>query len=491
MGYEPTLMLFHSVEFCVFFAAIFAMALVVPRKARWFFLLLGSYYFYGFWKWDYLLLLAAATLASYGAARAMAAATGGRRKLWLGLGLAVTLGLLIVFKYLDLLLQTLHDLAGVLFRLQPLAPLKILLPIGISFYTFKAVSYLIDVYYQRIPAERHLGIFALYVSFFPQLLAGPIDRAAQFIPQLKAPAPLTFERVVSGFQLVAWGLFKKMVIADRLVLFVDEVFRHPEGQGLQLLVAVYFFAFQIYCDFSGYSDIAVGISRILGYDSMKNFDFPYFARSIPQFWSRWHISLSSWLRDYLFLPIAYAVMRRIQGEKLLRVKAETWGYFIAIFLTMLLGGLWHGASWNFVAWGGLFAVYQVFSYASRRLRKKMLRVCGLQRRPRLHAALSILLTFHLVSLAWVFFRAPSFAAALSFLKRLSLEWPRNFSVHLAVNLVLLLIFVIMEFFLKNRESHGFWRRWPVWCRVAAFALFCCLLIILAVDNSNEFIYFQF
>lgn len=484
-------MLFHSAEFWIFFAALFAIALAVPRRARWFFLLLGSYYFYGVWKWEYLLLLAAATLASYGAARAMAAAAGRRRKLWLGLGLAVTLGLLVVFKYLDLLLQTAHDLAGALLGLEPLAPLKILLPIGISFYTFKAVSYLIDVYHGRTPAERHLGIYALYVSFFPQLLAGPIDRAAQFIPQLKAPPPCTYERVASGFQLVVWGLFKKLVIADRLALFVDEVFRHPEGQGLQLLAAVYFFAFQIYCDFSGYSDIAVGLSRILGYDSMKNFDFPYFARSIPQFWSRWHISLSSWLRDYLFLPGAYAVMRRIRGERLLRVKAETWGYFVAIFLTMLLGGLWHGASWNFVAWGGLFAVYQAVSYAGKKPRKRLLRLCGLQRRPRLHAALSILLTFHLVSLAWVFFRSHSLAAAWSFLGRLSLERPGQFSPHLAVNLVLLLLFAVMEFFFKNRETRGFWRRWPVCCRVAAFALFCCLVIVLAVDSSNEFIYFQF
>ncbi len=303
-------------------------------------------------------------------------AVRGRRKLWFFSGLLVTLGLLFVFKYLELFRQTLHDLAGVFFRLQPLAPLKILLPIGISFFTFKIISYLIDVYYRRIEPETHLGIYALYVSFFPQLLAGPIERAARFIPQLKAPVHFDWERVASGMRLVVWGLFKKMVIADRLAFFVDEVFRHPEGQGLQLLLAVYFYAFQIYCDFSGYSDIAVGITRVLGFESMKNFDFPYFARSITQFWSRWHISLSSWLRDYLFLPIAYAVMRRIRGEKLLAVKAETWGYFVGIFLTMLLGGLWHGASWTFVIWGGLYGVYQVFSYSGKRLRRKCAETVG-------------------------------------------------------------------------------------------------------------------
>ena len=485
-------MLFNSIEFWGFFAAVFAAYFFVPQKYRWLLLLLASYFFYGYWNPEYLLLLALPTLASYAAARGMAASpSAGRRKLWFFSGLLVTLGLLFVFKYLELFRQTLHDLAGVFFRLQPLAPLRILLPIGISFFTFKIISYLIDVYYRRSEPETHLGIYALYVSFFPQLLAGPIERAARFIPQLKAPVHFDWERVASGMRLVVWGLFKKMVIADRLAFFVDEVFRHPEGQGLQLLLAVYFYAFQIYCDFSGYSDIAVGITRALGFESMKNFDFPYFSRSITQFWSRWHISLSSWLRDYLFLPIAYAVMRRIRGEKLLAVKAETWGYFVGIFLTMLLGGLWHGASWTFVIWGGLYGVYQVFSYSGKRLRRKWLKRSGLQRLPWLHAGLSVFFTFNLVSFAWIFFRSPSFAAALAFLRQMSLARPQQFSVHVLFNLALLLVFLCLEFFTKNQERLGFWRRWPLPLKTAAFALFCCLLVVFAVDNANEFIYFQF
>ncbi|MBN2346030.1 MAG: MBOAT family protein, partial [Candidatus Aminicenantes bacterium] len=243
-------MLFHSVEFWVFFAAVFAAYFFLPRKSRWPFLLLASYAFYGYWKWDYVLLLAFPTLASYGAARLMAAAgQNWQRRLWLGAGLLTSLGLLFVFKYLELFRQTLHDLLGLVLRLQPLSPLKIILPIGISFFTFKIVSYLIDVYHRRTPAEIHIGYYALYVSFFPQLLAGPIDRAAQFIPQLKRPVSFDWERIASGFRLIVWGLFKKMVIADRLALFVNEVFRNPEGQGLQLVLAVYFYSFQIYCDF--------------------------------------------------------------------------------------------------------------------------------------------------------------------------------------------------------------------------------------------------
>jgi len=485
-------MLFNSTIFWIFFAAVFAGYFLLPQKFRWILLLLASYFFYGFWKKEYVLLLLVPTLASYFSARAMTAAAGiGRRRLLLWSGLAVTLGLLFVFKYLELFRRTLHDLAGYVLHLQPLSPWRILLPIGISFFTFKIVSYLVDVYHRRIPAERHLGIYALYVSFFPQLLAGPIDRAAQFIPQLKRPVAFDWDRIVSGFRLVVWGLFKKMVIADRMAFFVREVFRNPEGQGLQLVLAVYFYAFQIYCDFSGYSDMAVGVTRILGFESMKNFDFPYFSRSITQFWSRWHISLSSWLRDYLFLPLAYAVMRRIRGEKWLGMKAETWGYFVGIFLTMLLGGLWHGAEWTFVIWGSLFGVYQAFSYASRRLRRRLLRKSGLQRLPWLHTALSVTVTFHLVSFAWIFFRSPSFGEAVAFLRQVSLAWPRTISVHVIFNLFLLLVFVILEFFYKNQGRLAFWQRWPMALKTAAFALFCCLLIVFAVDSSNEFIYFQF
>lgn len=485
-------MLFNSIEFLGFFAVIFAVYFFVPQKFRWLLLLLGSYFFYGYWKKEYLLLLVFPTLVTYFAARGMAVTkTPGWRKFIFLSGLLAALGLLFVFKYLELFRQTVHDLMGYFMHVQPLSSLKIILPIGISFFTFKIISYLIDVYYQKIPAEKHLGIYALYVSFFPQLLAGPIDRAAQFIPQLKNPVDFDWERITSGFRLVVWGLFKKMVIADRLAFFVDQVFRNPEGQGLQLVFAVYFFAFQIYCDFSGYSDMAVGITRILGFESMKNFDFPYFSRSISQFWSRWHISLSSWLRDYLFLPLAYAVMRRIKGEKLLAVKAETWGYFVGIFLTMLLGGLWHGASWKFVIWGGIYGIYQIFSYAGKRLRKKIVKKTGLQRLPWLRTALSVFFTFNLVSFAWIFFRSPSLGAALTFIRRLSLAKPQNSSAYLIFDLILLLFFLLIEYFYKNKDHIVFWQRFPRIAKVAAFAFFCCLLVVFAVDSSNEFIYFQF
>ncbi|MEI6613987.1 MAG: MBOAT family O-acyltransferase [Chrysiogenales bacterium] len=485
-------MLFNSIDFWKFFAVIFAVYFFVPQKFKWFFLLLASYFFYGSWKKEYLLLLALPTLVTYFAARAMTAAqTPGRRRLLFWSGLTVSLGLLFVCKYLELFRQTLHDLTGYFVHLQPLSSLKIILPIGISFFTFRMVSYLIDVYYKRIPAERHLGIYALYVSFFPQLLAGPIDRAAHLIPQLKAAVYFDWERITSGARLIVWGLFKKIVIADRLLWFVTQVFRHPEKQDLYLVFAAYFYAFQIYCDFSGYSDMAIGVSRMLGFESMKNFDFPYFSKSITEFWGRWHISLSSWLRDYLFLPLAYATMRRIKGEKLLAVKVETWGYFAGILLTMLLGGLWHGASWTFVIWGALYGIYQIVAYASKRLRKKIVKKIGLQRLPWLHSALSVFITFNLVSFAWIFFRAASFRNALTYIGQIKFRLPEDGSVHFYYNLLLLLFFLIIENFYKHRDHIMFWQRFPRPVKMAAFAFFCCLLLLLAMDNSNEFIYFQF
>jgi alginate O-acetyltransferase complex protein AlgI len=269
------------------------------------------------------------------------------------------------------------------------------------------------------------------------------------------------------------------------------VFRRPEGQDLYLIFAAYFYAFQIYCDFSGYSDMAIGISRILGFDSMKNFDFPYFSKSISEFWGRWHISLSSWLRDYLFLPLAYATMRRIKGEKLLAIKAETWGYFVSILLTMLLGGLWHGAGWTFVIWGALYGIYQMFAYASKRLRKRIVKKIGLQRLPRLHSALSIFITFNLVSFAWIFFRATSFSHALTYISQIRFNLPEDGSVHFIYNVILLLFFLLIEYFYKNRDRIVFWQRFPRPVKIAAFAIFCCLLLVFAMDNSNEFIYLQF
>jgi len=500
-------MIFNSIEFLLFFCAVLGTIFFVPQKYKWLLLLLASYLFYGWGNPEFLPLLIVPTLLVYVVALKLppikieARKKGDedegkgqkKRKWWLIAGLFFALTGLVVFKLTDFIGSSVFSVIKLFAEDVVYKPVDFILPFGVSFFSFKLVSYLIDVYNGNCPVEKHPGYFALYVSFFPQILAGPIDRAVHFIPQLKANVSFDVERVLSGFRLVVWGIFKKMVVADRLAVFVGEVFKSPEHQGINLLFGAYFYAIQIYCDFSGYSDIAVGVSRMLGYKSMENFDFPYFAAGLTQFWSKWHISLSTWLRDYLFLPIAYAVMRPIKGPKKFNVKAETWGYVIGMFITMFLGGLWHGASWTFVAWGSLHGIYLVVGYTTKKLRKRWRKKVKLSKFPALKNAVSILITFHLVSFAWIFFRAESFEKAFTYIKYLQLKMPvdRQGLAYLVFNLVLVLVFMMMEVVYKNRSKWTFLKKIPAPVKIALFALFICVIIILSVDGSNEFIYLQF
>ncbi len=505
-------MIFNSIEFVVLFSILLAGYFFIPQKVKWVFLLIASYCFYGYGKIQSLLLLIIPTTIVYfialkiapplplnpnettGIAEKKNASTPDpRRKLLLLIGVFSALAGLIFFKYTDFFGQTLFSFIGLFVKDMTYKPLQLLVPIGLSFFSFKLISYLVDVYNGNAPVERHPGYFALYVSFFPQILAGPIDRAVKFIPELKKHVTFDIERVLSGFRLIIWGIFKKIVIADRLAVFVNEVYQAPQHQGLNLLFAAYFYAFQIYCDFSGYSDIAIGISRILGFKSMENFDFPYFSTSLTQFWNRWHISLSTWLRDYLFLPIAYAVMRPIKTPRLYKIKAETWGYVIGMFLTMFLGGLWHGASWTFVVWGSLHGLFLAVGYTTKKMRKKWAKTSGLTKFPRLRHVLSVMITFNLVSFAWIFFRAESFSKAFTIIKYMQFKPPEEGqgAVYLLFNLVLLLIFILMEIAYKNRESSTILKRTPAYVKVAVYALFICFILIFAVDSNNEFIYTQF
>lgn len=482
-------MFFNSVTFLYFFLLVGVVYYATPHRFRWVPLLVGSYVFYGFFDVRYLIYLALPTILVFLLAQALDRTKGQVIRKWVFMGgIVASIGLLFWFKYLNLFRETF----GNLFVEGGLKPLQMILPIGISFYSFKLVSYLADVYLERLPAERHMGYFALYVSFFPQLLAGPIDRAISFIPELKKRVELDWDRVGSGVQLIIWGLFKKIVIADRMALFVDQVFRDPAHYtGINLLFGVYFYTVQIYCDFSGYSDIAIGLARILGFKSMDNFKFPYFSRSLTQFWNRWHISLSTWLRDYLFLPISYSILRWTKKETFLNVKIEKWAYAGGMSVTMFLGGLWHGASWTFVGWGLIHGFYLVFAHFSKRFRKRWARKLGIKKRLRLYAFWQGLVTFHLVSFAWIFFRAPTFTAAVEYIRNINVGLSGSGMVHLLYTLLFMAVFAILEIALFNRGRIRFVKRMPALARLAAIVLFVCLTIIFSVDSSNEFIYFQF
>lgn len=415
-------MSFYTVEFLLFFPIVLLLYSITPGKYRWLTLLIASYYFYMSWEPAYASFMAASTVVDFfcGHRIGKSKSTDERRNFLL-LSIFVNLGLLMGFKYLDFFNATLKTVLQPFNILYDVPALNIVAPVGISYYTFKKLSYIINVYRENREPAVHLGKFALYVSFFPSIAAGPIDRPTILLTQFDGVHTFDYDRVSSGLKLMAWGMFKKVVIADRLAIFVDTVYNHPhDHQGLSLAVATIFFSIQIYADFSGYTDIAIGMSHAMGFDLMDNFNRPYSAVSIREFWRRWHISLATWLRDYLFLPTAYSVSRRVQREKLLNIKSESWAYSTGILLTMLLCGLWHGASWTFVVWGGLHGLLLIISFATSKFRKKWRKMI-VGNRPRLKTAykgMRILITFLVVSFLWIFFRARSLSDALYIISHL-------------------------------------------------------------------------
>ncbi len=394
-------MLFNSLEFLVFLPLVALVFFRLRHAQRWVWLLAASYFFYMWWKPAYAVLIFGSTVVDYFVALKMAECSEKRkRRGLLGVSLLVNLGVLFTFKYLDFFNDSLTHALGMIGIAWDAPELGLLLPVGISFYTFQTLSYTIDVYRGTLVPRRHFGTFALFVSFFPQLVAGPIERASRLLPQLEAEVRPDLARFVEGGKRILWGLFKKVVVADRLAIYVDAVYADPGAhEGLTLVLATYFFAFQIYADFSGYSDIAIGAARILGYDLMENFQRPYFARNISDFWRRWHISLSTWFRDYVYIPLG--------GNRrgILR-------WHVNLMIVFMVSGLWHGANWTFVVWGALHGAYLVGAILSANLREDLAARLGMHQRPRLHRAWEVFITFHLALIAWVFFRADSPGDAL-------------------------------------------------------------------------------
>jgi len=489
-------MLFNSFQYLLFFPVVTVLYFALPQRYRWALLLGASYFFYMCWKPEYAVLIALSTLVDYWAALRMGRETEQRRRRkYLVASLVANLGLLFTFKYFNFFSSSLSGLMGEFGTAWHSPTLDILLPVGISFYTFQTLSYTIDIYRGERPPERHLGVFALYVSFFPQLVAGPIERSTRLLPQFFEKKGFEYGRAVEGLRLILWGLFKKVVIADRLALYVDRVYDHPDAfLGWPLLVATYFFAFQIYCDFSGYTDIARGSAKVLGYDLMENFRRPYFARSIADFWRRWHIALSTLFRDYLYIP--RGGNRVVGGRR-----------YYNLMVVFVLSGLWHGTSWTFMIWGALHGLYMVVSKVTANWRNRLAEQHGPARRPGLRNIWQVLVTFHLTLFAWVFFRANSFSDALTVLgNSLSLrlaDFTRalptgfhndNFArgwFDLAVAFSLIGLLVTVQFLQtrNGRETAALPR--PTWLRWSVYYAAALAIILFGVFTHAEFIYFQF
>jgi D-alanyl-lipoteichoic acid acyltransferase DltB (MBOAT superfamily) len=469
-------MLFNSISFLVFLPLVLLGANTLPGRWRNLFLLGASYVFYGAWDWRFLLLLWATTGVDYVAARQIAAsAAPRRRRAFLLLSLGTNLTVLGFFKYYDFFVQSGAQLLGAIGL--PVSPwtLTVILPVGISFYTFQSMAYVIDVYRGQLAAVTDWRDYALAVAYFPQLVAGPIERMGHLLPQLQRRSAPPAERVQVGLTLMAIGFAKKVLIADLLAPEVDRIFSHPDAMSSGLLLkGAYCFALQIYGDFSGYSDIARGVSELLGVQLIKNFEQPYLSQSITEFWRRWHISLSSWLRDYLYIPLG--------GNR--RGAART---YRNLMLTMLIGGLWHGANWTFVVWGGLhgafLAVERWFGVAGQRPRWAAGGVTGV-----LGAAARTLLTFHLVTVAWIFFRAPSIGTAASYLAHL-FRFEHLGEVG-AVPFVAAAAVLAIDIPQYASGRHTVLQRLPWWVQSPLYATLC-LALILYGGSEVPFIYFQF
>jgi alginate O-acetyltransferase complex protein AlgI len=535
-------MLFNSLQFVFFFPAVVALYFATPHRFRWVLLLAASYYFYAAWRPEYLVLIFASTVVDYLAGRGMGRFEGARiRKALLFASVATNLGILFGFKYLSFFNESVRAVLNQFNIFYGTPALDILLPVGISFYTFQSLSYTIDVYRGVTPPQRHFGIFALYVSFFPQLVAGPIERSYRLMPQFFEHRGFHPDAFASGLRLMLWGFFMKVVIADRLALYVDPVYGDPGLYGgTTLLVATYLFAFQIFCDFAGYSAIAIGAARVLGYELMENFRRPYFAASIREFWGRWHISLSTWFRDYVYIPLG--------GNRV----GTTSRWYANIFIVFLVSGLWHGAAWTFVIWGALHGTYLIVSLVTQGMRDRVWEgiavrtsypfrrvgplaeaipgsdggrgsrlqtfpaIAGLRRwivGERTHGtpsvgssggpelptwirfarrALAVVVTFHLVLVAWVFFRAGSLADALVVLQAVgqgggTLVGPLSvWQFRLAISSIIVLLGVqaLRELWPRSESPPTAIR----WCM--DYALIFAILIF-GEFGAQEFIYFQF
>lgn len=474
-------MIFHSLQFIFFFICVVTLYFSIPYRFRWVLLLLASYFFYMCWNWKYIVLIILSTAISYIASSRISRTSDARKRLaYLSVCIVATLGILFIFKYYNFFSRSLNiTLQAIGLRLS-LAPIDALLPVGISFYSFQTLSYAIDVYNGHIRHEKHCGLYALYVSFFPQLVAGPIERAGNLLPQFYNHNDFNEARTASGLRLMLWGLFKKIVVANRLAVYVDAVYgSFSLHSGPTLMMATYMYAFQIYCDFSGYSDIAIGAARVLGYNLSTNFNRPYFAKSVSEFWSRWHISLSTWFRDYLYIPLGGN--RRGFPRMLLN-----------LMVVFLASGLWHGANWTFLLWGVIHGFYTVVAKVKEPLRDRLVERCKVA--PILLSGVRMVITFHLVCFAWIYFRATTISDANVIFWRIFTMPGRLFVPALdqfCYGLFAMFIVIVVDAALESKQLL---HRYVLASRTSRWAIYVVAIIIMVligVFDESQFIYFQF
>ena len=519
-------MIFNSLPFFVFIGIFLPLYFSMKGKARLLLCLASSYFFYGWWDYRFLSLIAFSTCIDYFVGLKLEDTEGyEERKRLLVMSMVVNLGFLAFFKYFNFFIGSFQDLLLSIGYSGSTHSLNIILPVGISFYTFQSMSYTIDVYYKKIKVEKDFIRFATFISFFPQLVAGPIVRASDFLPQFQKDRKFEWDRLTAGLGQILWGFFKKVAVADSLAPFVDQCFDAPGGfSSLHLLIGVIFYSFQIYCDFSGYSDIAIGLARVMGFDFPDNFKTPYFSKNFSEFWTRWHISLSSWLRDYLYIPLggnrggSLASSLVIGIFMLLTLFLTGWWWLVLIYgmlsgvlylymqksdankvkmytymnnmATMLLGGLWHGASWAFVFWGFLHGLYLIIQRVAGPIWNRLLN--GIRTPLFIQNALAITMVYMATCFAWIYFRAPNFdianqvsfkIAAFDSFGVINLFWVAKGMLVIGVLIGIELLNLKFTFWKIVQKNAAF--------RVISFAVLLWMIAFFGSFGANSFIYFQF
>lgn len=481
-------MLFNSIDFAFFLPLVFVLYWFVTKKtsAQNKLLLVSSYFFYSCWDWRFSFLLLFSTLLDFFTGLMMEESKNeNTRKFWFWLSIIVNLGFLGVFKYYNFFIESFTDtLSNFGLQVNPWT-IKVILPVGISFYTFHGLSYVIDIYKRRISAEKNFVDYAVFVSFFPLLVAGPIERATHLLPQIKSKRTFDYSKAVDGLRQILWGLFKKIVIADNCAEFANEIFNNSANySGSTLVLGALFFTFQIYGDFSGYSDIALGTARLFGIDLLRNFAFPYFSRDIAEFWRRWHISLSSWFRDYLYIPLGGS-------------KGGMWLKIRNTFIIFLVSGFWHGANWTFIVWGAIYAFYFLPLLITNNNRNNLEIVAAGKILPTIKDLFNMLLTFTLVAFAWIFFRANTISSAFQYIGTIFSESlftrPDFTGIHSAIiTVILIAVFIIIEWIGRDQQ-HGLAKLGLKWSRPLRFTMYYSIILAIYLFSGKEqqFIYFQF
>jgi len=483
-------MLFNSINFAIFLPIVFILYwLVINKNLRLqnSLLLIASYFFYACWDWRFLFLLMFSTLLDYYTGLKMQNAESLNTKgFWFWLSITVNLGFLGVFKYYNFFAESFTEtISHFGLQINP-ATLNIILPVGISFYTFHGLSYVIDIYKNRIKAERNFVDYAVFVSFFPLLVAGPIERATHLLPQIKKERIFNYSKAVDGLKQILWGLFKKIVIADNCAQFANQIFGNStDYSGSTLVLGAVFFTFQIYGDFSGYSDIALGTARLFGIELLRNFAFPYFSRDIAEFWRRWHISLSSWFRDYLYIPLGGS-------------KGGMWMIIRNTFIIFIVSGFWHGANWTFIAWGALNAIYFLPLLVTKQNRNNLEIVAKGKLLPTFKELSQIAITFGLTVFAWIFFRAESVGHALSYISGIFSKSlftiPKFPDIKPAIVTITILMFFVLIEWLGREQQYAIKKLGINWKRPVRWAFYILLFFIFGMYMNTEetpFIYFQF